>query len=294
MTAGIEIADGRIRALSVDVQGRVVSRSEASRPSSDLAGAVCDAVRALRAAGAPPLAAGIALPFQEDELPRDVASAVARETGVVTPVAPGAALVLAETWCGAAQGGRHVVCFSIGEHVVAGSLADGQPLTGARGRAGSVAWLALNPVERDDYRRHGGLEAEVSASGIVRRLVWRIKSGDRSRVEDYVGGDLSRLTADDVFAAARAGDGVCISVVRDTARYVGMAVANLASVLDPECVVLGGALAEYGDLMLEAVRAECARRVRPAQADELRLMLSTLGPDAVAIGAARAAMLARP
>jgi glucokinase len=156
-----------------------------------------------------------------------------------------------------------------------------------------VAWLALNPVEREDYRRRGGLEAEVAAAGIVRRLVWRIKSGDRSRVADKVNGDLAQLTAADVFRAARDGDGVCVSVVRDTARYVGMAVANLAAVVDPQCIVLGGTLATAGDLMLDAIRAECARRLSPAHGERVNIVLSTLGEEAGAIGAARAAMLQR-
>jgi glucokinase len=106
-----------------------------------------------------------------------------------------------------------------------------------------------------------------------------------------VNGELGRLTADDVFAAAREGDGVCLSVVRDTAKYVGMAIANVATIVDPECVVLNGTLADAGDLMLDAIRAECARRVRPAQSDRLRIVLSTLGHEAAAIGAARAALL---
>jgi glucokinase len=167
----------------------------------------------------------------------------------------------------------------------------GSVVSGAHGLAGSVAWLALNPVERDDYRRRGGLEAEVAAAGIVRRLVWRVKSGDESQVVERVKGDLARITVDEIFVAARAGDGVCISVVRETAKYVGMAVANLASVVDPECIVLGGTLASAGDLMLDAIRTECSRRVRPAQADRLRLVLSTLGSEGVAIGAARRAQL---
>jgi predicted NBD/HSP70 family sugar kinase len=126
----------------------------------------------------------------------------------------------------------------------------------------------------------------------VRRLVWRVKSGDRSVVVDQVGGDLGRLTAELVFQAARADDGVCISVVRDTAKYVGVAVSNLATILDPDAIVLGGALAATGDMMLEAIRMECSRRLSPAQAERVRIVLSTLGSDAVAIGAAR--MAAQP
>jgi glucokinase len=87
---------------------------------------------------------------------------------------------------------------------------------------------------------------------------------------------------------ARAGDGVSISVVRDTAKYIGMAVANLATMFDPEVIVLGGIIASSGDIMLEAIRTETSRRLMPQQQDRVRVELSTLGDDAIAIGAARA------
>jgi glucokinase len=168
-------------------------------------------------------------------------------------------------------------------------LLNGAPWLGAHGFAPSVAWLSMNPVERDDYRRLGGLEAEIASAGIVRRFVWRIKSGDQSVVADRVKGDFSKITANDILQASRDGDGVSISVVRDTARYIGMAVANLATLIDPETVVLGGVIAESGDVMLEAVKVECNRRLHPKQQELLHVVLSTLGHDAVAIGAARAA-----
>jgi glucokinase len=291
---GIDLGDDRVTAVSVDENGQVSARaSEASR-AQDLAGVVRQVYRAARPSTTPELPLGITIPFQNGSIPGDVTSALALE-GSADSVAvnAGHALALAEAWCGAARGVNDVVSFSIGEHVTAGILVNGAILKGAAGHAGSVAWLALNPVEREDYRRHGGLEAEVAAAGIVRRLVWRIKSGDRSSVVDRVHGELGRLTAEDVVAAARDGDGVCISVVRDTAKYVGMAIANLATIVDPECVVLHGTAAEAGDLMLDAIRTECARRVRPAQSERLRIVPSTLGREAAAIGAARAALLHR-
>ena len=159
-------------------------------------------------------------------------------------------------------------------------------------RAASIAWLALNPVEREDYRKIGCLEAEVAAAGIVRRLIWRIKAGDRSRVADTVGGDLSGITADHVLNAARDGDGVSISVVRDTAKYLGMAAANLVIVSDPEMLVLGGIMATAADLLFEPVRAELARRLPRPMMDALAIAPATLGADAAAIGAARLATAA--
>jgi predicted NBD/HSP70 family sugar kinase len=205
---------------------------------------------------------------------------------------PGAAAVVAEAWVGAARGANHAICLSIGERVLAGILLDGTPWAGAHGLAGSAAWLALNPVERQDYRKHGSLAAEVSYKGIARRLAWRIQAGDHSAVLERAG-DLEAITAAHVFEGARTGDGVSISVVRDTAKYIGMAVANLAGALDPEVIVLSGAVSKAGDLLLDPVRQECARRLSPAMLEQFRLEISPLGEDGVAIGAARLAALAR-
>jgi glucokinase len=182
------------------------------------------------------------------------------------------------------------VALWLGDRVLAGILLDGVPWLGARGLAGSAAWLALNPVERQDYRKFGSLAAEVSNKGIARRLSWRIQAGDHSAVLERAG-DLDAITAWHVFEGARAGDGVAISVVRDTAKYIGMAIANLASAIDPEVVVLAGPVAAAGDLLLEPVRQECARRLPPRMADGFRCEISPLGEDAIAIGAARLAAL---
>ena len=211
---------------------------------------------------------------------------------VVTRCTPGAAAIAAESWIGAARGARHAVCLYVGEEVFAGVLLDGKPWSGAHGRAGAAAWLALNPVERQDYRKLGSLAAEISAKGIARRLSWRVQAGDRSRVLDSAGGSLDAITGQLVFEGARAGDGVAISVVRDTAKYIGMAVATLAATIDPEVVVVSGSVAA-ADLMLEPVRQECARRLPPDAMADLRVEFSTLGPDAIAIGAARLALTAQ-
>jgi glucokinase len=205
---------------------------------------------------------------------------------------PGVAVVVAEAWAGAARGAEHAVCLSVGERVLAGILLHGKPWAGAHGLAGSAAWLALNPVERQDYRKFGSLAAEVSNKGIARRLAWRIQAGDNSAVLERAG-DLESITAAHVFEGARTGDGVSISVVRDTAKYIGMAIANLAASIDPEIVVLGGAAASAGDLLLDPVRQECARRLPPGMTDTVRLEISPLAEDGVAIGAARLAALAR-
>jgi predicted NBD/HSP70 family sugar kinase len=206
----------------------------------------------------------------------------------MTVVAAGAAAVTAEEWIGAAKGARHAICLWIGEDVLAGILLDGRPWSGAHGLAGAAAWLALNPVERQDYRKFGSLAAEVSDKGIARRLAWRIQAGDSSAVLERAG-DLDAITATHVFEGARSGDGVSVSVVRDTAKYIGMAVSNLAAAIDPEVVVISGPVSAAGDLLIEPVRQECARRLPPAIAEQFRCEISPLGVNGVAIGAARLA-----
>jgi predicted NBD/HSP70 family sugar kinase len=293
---GLDVNESTVHAVVVNDGGQVLARADQAITGGGVGHAVRETVKRARSAARKDIASlGFATYVTENGSGAEVVSALKESLPNLAPahVSSGVAAVIAETWCGAARGFKDVIAFAIGDHVTAGLMVGGQVFTGAHGFAGSVSWLALNPVEREDYRRFGGLEAEVAAAGIVRRLVWRIKSGDRSNIVEQVGGDLSRITADHVFQAARSGDGVSSSVIRDTAKYVGMAVSNLATVVDPEAIVLGGTLASSGDMMLEAIRVECSRRLRPPQSERVRIVLSTLGADAVAIGAARYAALPR-
>ena len=202
-------------------------------------------------------------------------------------IASGTAAAIAEAWIGAAQGVSDVVYFAVAEHATAGMIRDGRPVTGAHGRAPAVAWLSLNPVEREDYRKAGCVEAEVAAAGIVRRLIWRIKAGDHSRVKDVVNGELGAITVDHVLNAARDRDGVSISVMRDTAKYLGMAAANLVAIGDPQVLVLGGIMASAADLLLDPIRVELGRRLPVPMNEALTVSTATLHSDAAAIGAAR-------
>jgi glucokinase len=293
MTLGLDLSDAVARAVVVNEHAQVLARGEQAPASGGQIPAAAAAVRrAAAGAGAEVARAAVAMPNPGDALPADLGASLSEALpGVPIPsaVSAGVASVVAEQWCGAARGLRDVVTLSIGEHVTAGILLGGAPWLGSQGLAGSLGWLALNPVEREDYRRLGGLEADISASGIVRRIVWRIKAGDESVVATQVGGDLSRVTAADVFHAARSGDGVAVSVIRDTAKYIGMALCNVAATVDPQAIVLGGMIATWGDLLLESIRFECGRRLRPAHGERLRVVLSPLGNDAAAIGAARLA-----
>jgi glucokinase len=279
---GLEVSESIVRAVLVDEGSAVRWRTEAPADSSSVAALLTAGVKSAGGVTAAAIARYDGIPDDLQRTVEDVAGVEARS------VDAGRAAVVAEAWCGAAQGLNHVVALTLGERVAAGVLLNGVPWAGAHGLAGSAAWLAINPVERQDYRRSGSLDAEISGRGIVRRLVWRIESGDHSSVLEKAR-SLDAITAKHVFDGAREPDGVAVSVVRDTAKYIGMAIANLIATLDPEMTVVGGAIASAGDLLLEPVRAECARRLSPALAGRLRVEISPLGSEAAAIGAARLA-----
>ncbi len=292
-TLGLELRGRGGVAVRIDETGRVLGRADAESAGDPAAAALAALDRLAAGASGPVAALGVAV--EHPDAPecaavlRALASRFAGPFARDGAVESGTAAAVAETWIGAARGARNVVLFCVADHAAAGIVRDGAPLVGAHRRAPAVAWLALNPVEREDYRKTGCLEAEVAASGVVRRLVWRIKAGDRSRVQDIVSGDFAAITVDHVLDAARQGDGVSISVVRDTAKYLGMAAANLVAITDPEVLVLGGIMATAADLLLEPVRIELARRVPPAMMRALTVAAATLGADAAAIGAARLA-----
>jgi glucokinase len=287
---GISIDNGHAHGVLMDPDGGV--RARAVSTASDLVDRMSAVARDVLApaAGARPSAVGVSFSDPDSKnWPADLSflTAAVGDGVPVRTVSTGNASALAEVWYGDAQRTRHLISFSIGPCVSAGVISNGTLLSGAHGLASSVQWMALNPVERDDYRRMGCLEAEGGAAGIVRRLIWRVKSGDRSRVVDAAGGDFNAVTLDMILQGARQEDGVSISVIRDTVKYLAMAVSNIATVVDPELIRLGGILQSSSDLLLEPIRQECARRMPPAILEHTRIEISPLGADAAPMGAAR-------
>jgi predicted NBD/HSP70 family sugar kinase len=280
---GLEVLENGAVAVALADDGRVVARADVK--GADAASAALSALDQVSSRA--DLTVAVACPAPQSAWCTGGLSALTGRSATVSrPVASGIAAAAAEAWVGAAIGAQDVVFLGVTDHTSAGILRGGQPLTGAD-CAPAIAWLSLNPVERDDYRRVGCLEAEVAAAGIVRRLIWRVKAGDHSKVEDAAGGDLSAITLDHVMAAARDGDGVSISVMRDTAKYLGMAAANLAAVAHPEVLVLGGLMASASDLLLESIRTEIGRRLPAQMVHALKIVPATLGVDGPAIGAVR-------
>ncbi len=174
--------------------------------------------------------------------------------------------VLGERWRGAARGLDDVVFLGVGTGIGAGIVSGGRLLRGAGDIAGAVGWFALNPVQTERYKKLGCWEAESAGPGLAHRL--------------------NAACAEEVVAAARAGDPAAIRAVEESARYLGMGIANIVSLLNPRMVVLGGGLMQAGDLFLERVRVAMAEWAQPVASRQVRIELTTLGEDAGLLGAA--------
>jgi glucokinase len=180
-----------------------------------------------------------------------------------------AGYVLGEQWLGAARGLDDVVFLAVGTGIGAGIVSGGRLLDGSGGIAGAVGWFAVNPQPREEYGRVGCWEAEAAGPALARRL--------------------NASSAEEVVAAARNGDSFALAAVEETARYLGLGIANLVSVLNPEMIVLGGGLMQAGDLFLPAIRRVMTVWAQPVAARQVRIELTQLGEDAGLLGAARLA-----
>ena len=99
-----------------------------------------------------------------------------------------------------------------------------------------------------------------------------------------VEGDLSKLTSLLVFEAAKAGDELAVRIFRETGFYIGLAIVSLINIVNPELVVIGGQVAEVGDLLFDSIREYVAKMVSLVPPPQI--VPAMLGSDAGTTGAA--------
>ncbi len=199
------------------------------------------------------------------------------------------AYVLGENWRGAAGGKRDVVFLAVGTGIGAGILSGGRLVRGSGDIAGAVGWFALDPRFREEYARMGGFEAEASGGAIGRKAREFLRAGEVSLMNDLAKGRIDRVTAATAAAAARAGDPLARHILEQAVTFLGMGIANIVSLMNPEMVVLGGGLFQAADILLVPVRREFRRWAQPLAAKKVKIVVSALGEDTGLYGAAKLA-----
>ena len=187
-------------------------------------------------------------------------------------------MATAETWAGPAEASRHCVAALVGRGVGAGVVEDAQLLRGATGSAGEWGHTKVAIDGRACHcGGHGCLEAYIGGTSIVEQ--WGAAGGATTGDDEA---DLATLLhlADD-------GDQPAATVLEDTIHVLGIGLANLVNLLNPDVIVLGGWVGRaIGAERLEAIRSAMLSQCLTQPGTAVDLRLSRLGDDAVSLGAA--------
>lgn len=197
------------------------------------------------------------------------------------------AWALGEFIFGAGRGARNLVCLTLGTGVGGGIIVDGRLVHGSRGLAAELGHMTINtrgPLCSCGSR--GCLEVYASASAVRRSMRRRLKAGAPSKVRELVEKSPSGLSSKVVSQAARLGDGPAQEALAEVGCYLGVGIANIANIFNPEMVVLGGAVAGAGRFLIGPAREEAKRRAFPGVMKDLRIVRAKLGEDAGLLGAA--------
>jgi glucokinase len=195
--------------------------------------------------------------------------------------------VFGEWWRGAARGVEHVVGLTIGTGIGGGIVLHGDIYHGASDIAGEIGHMTIDSTgRRCKCGNYGCLEAYASGPAIAARAAEGVEAGADSSLPGYVGGDLTKITAQLVYQAAHDGDEFALEVVRDTAKFLGAGVANIINIFNPQVVVVCGGVTLAGDKLFVPLRAEVKRRAFKPAVDACRILPGELTGTAGVWGAA--------
>jgi len=200
-------------------------------------------------------------------------------------------MALGETYHGAGKGVDNLIFIKIGTGIGAGILCEGKIYRGTNGCAGDIGHIG---VDKNGPLCHCGnkgcLEAVAAGPAIAERSLEAAQTGKSpillKKYEDH--GQV--LTAEDVGAAAREGDAYAIESIRESGQNIGDVLAGLVNFYNPGMVVIGGGVANLGNLLLSSIRQAVLHRSLPLATKDLHIVFSKIGPDAGVIGAINLAM----
>jgi glucokinase len=187
---------------------------------------------------------------------------------------------LGEYWKGAGEGACSLFVFTLGTGVGGGLVIDGEIWEGASGIAGEVGHTIIDiDGPRCECGRRGCLEALASGTAVVREYVRRsgIKSAAARRA----------VTAKAVFDKAKGGDRVAGKVVAGAAMALGIGIANVFNLINPELILIGGGVSRAGGILTRPAVKHARELVFPPLRTRLKVRRTRLGDDAGILGAAR-------
>ena len=193
---------------------------------------------------------------------------------------------LGEMWKGGGQGSRNLILVTLGTGVGGGIIIDGKILTGSTGAGGEIGHIHVQDGETETCGcgNRGCLEQYSSATGIMRLANKRLAESDKQSVLRQV-----EVSAKTVFDAVKEKDELALEVAEEFGKYLGNALAVIATVVNPEAIVIGGGVSKAGEILLDYIKPYYEKNVFQGSRD-VKFALATLGNDAGIYGAAKLVM----
>jgi glucokinase len=193
---------------------------------------------------------------------------------------------LGEWWKGAGVGTNSMVCITLGTGVGGGIILDGRVWHGASCTAGEIGHTTVirNGIKCTCGNK-GCLEAYASSRGIIERVnIALSEKSDKDKFQSIT--ELKQLDQ-----LVMQGNKIILNVIKETGVILGIAVANLANLLNPEMVVLFGGVTNLGENLITPLREEVKKRAFKKATESLRIEVAKLGDNSGILGAAKSILL---
>jgi len=204
------------------------------------------------------------------------------------------AAALAEYHFGAGKGVKNLIYLTVSTGIGGGIIIDGQLYTGPSGSAGEIGHTTIDiNGPKCSCGNTGCLEVLASGTAMAREAIRRLKQGEASSLTELVAGKLENITAEKVSLAAERGDRLAQEVISQAAISLGVGMANLVNIFNPQMIIVGGGVAKMGDRLLNPAREVVRERAFQLPAQAVRIVQAKLGDNAGLLGAALFALQQR-
>jgi len=309
---GVDLGGTNVRAAVIDrASEQIVARGEniSSRgmegselTAMQIATAARTALDGAGADAAQVLGVGVAVPghvkakeglvkwapnFKDQWKDVPIASLIERHLGLPVQIGNDANLAaLGEFRFGAGRAVRHLVMVTLGTGIGGGIIVDGKLLDGADGGAGEIGHMVVNPGGRGGNSAFGSVEGETQRDAIIERAARKIQEGYETSLGERVDYNRFALTPAIIAEEAQKGDAIALEVFEETGYYLGLCVTNLIDLLNPEMVVIGGGIAQAGDIILDPIRRTVTATAIRSLAKSCQIVPAELGDNAGIFGGA--------